>query len=119
MDDSSTAEKILVAATPGEAKALVRQVKNFDSKKWTAMVEQVAEDAMWAKFSQVKECREALLGTGEKVLAEASPVDRIWGIGFAGDEAEGREEEWGRNVAGQALMKVRERLREEDRRSGK
>lgn len=112
-DDLTTAEKILNAATPKEAGELGRQVKGFDSKVWKASVDGVAEEVFWAKFSQVRECREALLATGDKGLAEASPTDRAWGIGYRGDEAEGNEEHWGRNIAGRALMKVRERLRRE------
>jgi len=115
MNDDSTAEKILSAATPTEARALGRQVRDFDGQKWKAVVEGVAEDAQWLKFSQVQECREALLGTADLTLVEASPVDAIWGIGYRGDEAEGREDEWGKNILGVALMKVRDRLRKEQK----
>lgn len=98
MNDNETARKIAEeAATPVEAHALGRQVKGFDS----------------AKCQQVAECREALLSTGDKVLAESNPADRAWGIGFAGSEGEGREDEWGGNLAGKALMTVRELLRKE------
>lgn len=114
MSDNATAARILKAATPTEAQKLGREVKNYDSKIWKEMVDQVAEDGNYLKFSQIEECRSVLLGTGEKVLVEASPVDRNWGIGFRGDEAEGREEEWGRNILGKALMRVRERLRKEE-----
>jgi len=40
-----------------------------------------------------------------------SPDDRIWGIGFNSEEAEGKEAEWGDNRLGEALMKVRDRLK--------
>lgn len=114
MCDTKTAHKIAEeAATPVEAHALGRQVQNFDTAKWRAIVEEVAERGTWLKYQQVAECREALLGTGEKVLAESNPTDRIWAIGFAGSEGEGKENEWGDNLAGKALMKVRERLRKE------
>ena len=53
------------------------------------------------------------MATGEKQLFESNPADSNWGIGFRGDEAVGKEEEWGRNIAGKALMKVRDRLRQE------
>jgi len=112
--DLATAEKILNAATPKEAGALGREVKNFDSNVWKQNVDRVAEEVFWAKFSQVRECREALLATGEKGLAEASPTDKVWGIGFRADEAEGNEKQWGRNIAGRALEKVRTRLRTEE-----
>lgn len=114
MNDHETAARVLIAATPSEANKLGREIKSFDSAKWRGMVAQVAEDLGWLKFSQVKECREVLLGTGDRVLVEASPLDRNWGIGFAGDKAEGREEEWGKNLAGEALMRVRDRLRKEE-----
>jgi ribA/ribD-fused uncharacterized protein len=54
--------------------------------------------------------REVLLNTGTRILVEASPSDRIWGIGFDAENAEGNESEWGANKLGHALMKVRERL---------
>lgn len=49
--------------------------------------------------------------TGNRQLVEASPNDRIWGVGFDSEHAEGREEEWGENKLGKALMRVREKLR--------
>lgn len=113
MDDGDTARRVLNVATPMEANRLGREVKNFEVDRWRGMVDDVAEQCSWLKFSQVEECRTALLGTGDKVLAEASQVDRNWVIGLAGDQADGREPESGRNLLGHALMRVRERLRGE------
>jgi ribA/ribD-fused uncharacterized protein len=96
-----------------EANRLGRQIRDFDSEKWRSMVDEIAEECNWLKFSQIEEGRDALLATGHKTLAEASPVDRNWGIGFRGDEAEGHENEWGKTILGQALMRVRARLRHE------
>ena len=112
-DDKTTADRILIAATPREANKLGREVQGFKPDVWRSKVDDIAEECNYLKFSQVWECKVALLETGDKTLAEASPVDRNWGIGFAGDKAEGHEEEWGRNLLGKALMKVRERLRKE------
>ena len=42
-----------------------------------------------------------------------SPDDKIWGIGFNTEEAEGNEAEWGNNGLGKALMKVRDRMKRE------
>jgi ribA/ribD-fused uncharacterized protein len=111
--DHETAKKILVAATPSEAQALGREVKNFCGSRWRKDVLGVAIDGNWLKFSQVAECREALLATGDRVLAESNPADRNWGIGFRGDEAAEHESEWGTNLLGMAQMRVRDRLREE------
>ncbi len=57
--------------------------------------------------------RDFLAGTGSRVLAEASPRDRIWGTGLAaGDERAGSPERWpGLNLLGFALMEVRRQLR--------
>ena len=50
--------------------------------------------------------------TGDAVLVEASPVDRIWGIGLAADDPRARDPSiWlGLNLLGFALMKVRAQL---------
>ena len=114
-NDQETAAKILVAATPSEAQALGRQVKNFDGAKWRKTVPDVAEEGTWLKFSQIAECREALLATGNRILAESNPADRNWGIGFRGDEAAEKESEWGTNLLGEAQMKVRERLMKQEK----
>jgi len=64
--------------------------------------------------------REMLLRTGDREIVEASPMDRIWGIGFAAGKAEevGRER-WGLNLLGKALMEVRRLLREEEKKKKK
>ncbi len=48
-----------------------------------------------------------------KILVEASPLDNIWGIGLAEDDARAIDPaQWlGENHLGFALMKVREMLR--------
>lgn len=62
------------------------------------------------KFLQNDDLKQFLLSTGDKVLVEASPTDRIWGIGLgknnpvALDPAKWR----GRNLLGFALMTVRQ-----------
>lgn len=65
-----------------------------------------------AKFSQSDPLREFLIGTGKRVLVEASPVDRIWGVGLAADHEHIENPlEWrGLNLLGFALMDVRAQL---------
>jgi ribA/ribD-fused uncharacterized protein len=54
-----------------------------------------------------------LLGTGTRILVEASPRDDIWGIGLAADDDRAASpEDWpGLNLLGFALMDVRHQLR--------
>lgn len=66
-----------------------------------------------AKFGQHRRLRDFLVGTGSRVLVEASPRDRVWGIGLAADDGRaGSPERWpGLNLLGFALMEVRRQLR--------
>ena len=54
-----------------------------------------------------------MLATGERIIVEASPVDRIWGVGLASDNARILDPStWdGLNLLGFELMKVRAALR--------
>lgn len=65
------------------------------------------------KFGGDPELREFLLNTGDRVLVEASPMDRIWGIGLAADDprAENPASWRGLNLLGFALMDARAELR--------
>jgi ribA/ribD-fused uncharacterized protein len=57
--------------------------------------------------------RGLLLATGERELVEASPSDRIWGVGYVEKDAGRNRVKWGQNLLGKALMEVRGRIREE------
>ena len=65
-----------------------------------------------AKFTQNAELGAYLRGTGDRVLVEASPTDRIWGIGLAAEHAHATEpSKWrGLNLLGFALMRARSQL---------
>ena len=74
-------------------------------------------DGTYHKFTlspESEQLRAMLLATGERELVEASPMDRVWGIGFSEKNAEMNREKWGRNLLGKALEEVRRRLREEE-----
>lgn len=115
--DMPIAWEILEAETPREQKALGRRVQGFTDQSWNAVKRQVVELANVTKFGQNEEIKAILLGTGQRELIEASPRDRIWGIGFG--EKTGRatmhsRRNWGQNLLGKALVGARERIRKED-----
>ncbi|KAI9872318.1 MAG: hypothetical protein M1830_001778 [Pleopsidium flavum] len=118
LSEEATAAKILNVASPAKQKKLGREVKGFDAETWDKKKERIVEDGNWCKFMHSKagtELRKNLLNTGERELVEASPGDRIWGIGFSAASAEVNRENWRDNLLGKALMKVREKLAEQQR----
>jgi ribA/ribD-fused uncharacterized protein len=110
--DGEIAGRILAAAHPRQAKALGRQVCGFDQQLWEQRRFDIVVDGSVAKFSQHEPLREYLVGTGERVLVEASPTDRVWGIGLAAsDERAADPGAWpGLNLLGFALMRPRQIL---------
>lgn len=118
--DIEIAAQIMAAPEPAVQKALGRKVSGFDDEVWKANRERIVEEGNWWKFvngvgakteESGKGLRERLMETGERELVEASPRDRIWGIGFGKNNAEANRGRWGLNLLGKALMRVRERLR--------
>ncbi len=88
--DDETLAEILDAPDPHKAKSLGRKVKNFDSKIWEKDARRLVTEGNIAKFSQNEPLKEFLLSTGNAILTEASPYDRIWGIGMAATDEEQR-----------------------------
>jgi ribA/ribD-fused uncharacterized protein len=111
--DFETAGKIREEPNPKAAKALGREVAGFDKEKWENHRFDIVIDGNLAKFRQHRDLRNFLLGTGDQVLVEASPVDRIWGIGLPRDGKHATKPDYwrGLNLLGFALMEVREQLR--------
>ena len=119
--DTTTLELILEENTkpdgdPKAIKALGGRVAPFDEGRWIEHREEIVYIGNLHKFGQNGELRKRLLETGDLVLVEASPCDRIWGIGFKEEKAAGKESLWGLNLLGQALMRVREDLGKQQRR---
>ncbi|MER9407088.1 NADAR family protein [Mesorhizobium caraganae] len=111
--DEPVARQVLSAGSPRQAKQLGRQVSRFDAAKWDTEKYRIVTDGSFEKFRQHPALGAFLLSTGDQVLVEASPVDRIWGIGLAADdERAGNPLLWrGENLLGFALMEARDRLR--------
>ncbi len=110
--DDDALRKILAAPDPGGAKALGRKVRRLDPAVWEAERSRIVVAGNLAKFSQHPPLGSFLRETGGRVLVEASPTDRVWGIGLAADSPAARDP-WlwkGLNLLGFALMEVRDRL---------
>lgn len=111
--DQKIAKEILESQDPREVKFLGRKIRNFDEKKWEQDRERAMYMACLSKFIQNPEFAKALDETGDKIIVEASPLDKIWGIGLAPDDTKALDKSnWqGLNLLGEVLMKVRTTLR--------
>ncbi|CAJ0540147.1 Ff.00g074050.m01.CDS01 [Fusarium sp. VM40] len=136
-NDQDIAAQILKTGSPRKVKSLGRKVKNFDEKTWLKHRRDVARRGNILKFTRAiteegfkrgtpngntaadsliqpieSSLLDTLLSTGDRDLVEASPFDRIWGIGFRAADAETARDAWGENLLGKELMEVRRILRE-------
>jgi ribA/ribD-fused uncharacterized protein len=111
--DGQMWERVVAARHPREAKEAGRRVRGFDEAVWAAERFALVVAGNVAKFGQDAALRGFLLGTGARVLVEASPLDRVWGIGLAADDPRAQDPaSWrGLNLLGFALMEARARLR--------
>ncbi|MFI6092614.1 NADAR family protein [Streptomyces sp. NPDC051218] len=111
--DAEAEAAVLAARTPAEAKNAGRLVRGFDEAIWERERFGIVVEGSVHKFASTEALRSFLVGTGSRVLVEASPMDRIWGIGLAADDERAQDpEKWlGPNLLGFALMEARERLR--------
>lgn len=108
--DNEITERIMKTSNPRVQKQLGRQVQNFDPEEWASVARGYVFEGNLAKFTQNPALLNVLLSTGDAIIVEASPYDKIWGIGL--NEAVAKRtpaEKWpGTNWLGLELMNVRE-----------
>lgn len=112
--DYKACDNIIKSVQPYEAKALGRKIRNFNEEKWVNERYGVVYAGNEHKFTQNEEYKELLLSTGNKIMVEASPADKIWGIGL--DETNPlslKPLKWrGLNLLGFILTDLKNNLRE-------
>lgn len=108
--DETTLAKILATSNPYQQKLLGREITPFNVNEWNAKSRDVVYEGSYHKFDQNPGLKEELLLTAGTILVEASPTDRLWGIGLAeGDSRCEDENQWrGVNWLGEVLTKVRD-----------
>lgn len=111
-DDEETLEKIMSAETSAEFKSLGKKVRNFDEEKWSLVKGAIIFAGNVAKFSGNKPLKKYILSTKNAILVEASPFDRVYGIGMLGGKDAEDPNNWkGTNLLGFVLMEVRDYLK--------
>jgi hypothetical protein len=115
--DEEIANQILLAKTPKEQKALGRKVRNFKPEIWEEKSHEIVYKGNHAKFTQNEDLLKKLLATKGATLVEASPYDKIWGIGLEENDprAKNRSTWLGENRLGEILTKLRDDLLSEKR----
>lgn len=114
--DEATAARVMENPDPKTVKLLGRAITPYDDAKWTAVRQEVIYRGLLAKFGQNSGLKHQLLATGDALIAECSPNDRIWGIGIPLDDPRHQDvTQWqGQSILGKALMRVRDTLRTEE-----
>jgi ribA/ribD-fused uncharacterized protein len=110
--DTEVAERILAATAPKTHKALGRKVRGFDEQVWKRERERIVYEGNHAKFTQNARLLELLLATAGTELVEASPLDRIWGVGLSAEDPRIQDpSQWrGLNLLGKVLTRLRDEL---------
>jgi len=110
--DFKSLEKILKAPHPMQAKELGREITGFKEELWNKHKFDIVFQGNLLKFSQNQELKEFLINTKQRVLVEASPKDKIWGIGLSQRNIylENPTKWQGKNLLGFVLMRVRKEL---------
>lgn len=98
---------------PGLCKSLGRRINNYNELAWSRARYAYMLKAVTMKFLQNPDLAGLLLGTGDRVLVEASPIDPWWGVGTGTDHPDIlTPSRWkGTNLLGTCLMEVRRFLR--------
>lgn len=114
-NDHTIAQEILAETSPYQQKALGRKVRNYVEKDWADVRVEVMVLGLYAKFTQHEDLKKLLLDTGNTIIAEASPTDKIWGIGLGElDPRVNDKKYWpGLNLLGITLMRVRDIINQE------
>lgn len=112
-DDAAALQIIMNTDNPKIQKAAGRTVKNFDKILWEQNAKLFVYRANMAKFTQNSEFLEWLMGTDGTTLVEASPWDKIWGIGLDSTDPRAKDRTtWqGTNWLGEIITQVREDLK--------
>ena len=110
-NDKVSFEKINACNDPMQCKMLGRKVKGYKQEVWDQRRYPAMMNALLWKYGGCEKFRDTMTDTGNKIIVEASPDDRIWGIGFSEADAMDNESDWGLNLLGKCLMELRERVK--------
>lgn len=104
--DIESEKLIMITQNPKEQQAIGRRIKNFDSKKWDEVKYELVKKGLREKYNQNIVLKNYLLERKDCLIVEASPYDKIWGIGFDDHDALDNIDNWGENLLGKILTEL-------------
>ncbi len=108
--DYESADKIMNETNPGVQKALGRKVFGYTDEDWAPVRKEIVKIGLREKYLQNKSFLNYLLKYNNHIIVEASPYDRIWGIGYGVDDAMDNIDTWGMNLLGEILNEIGDEL---------
>jgi len=112
--DKKAMLELMSCSDPKKCKEIGRRVQGFDQEIWDKVSFDIVVNGNFHKFQQNFILYDKLYATGDKILVEASPYDRIWGVGLKEDDPRILDDKnWlGENRLGKALMSARTMLKQ-------
>lgn len=116
-NDNENMRNIMETSSPARQKKIGRLVKGFCMKEWRKVCFDIVKTGCIAKFTQNEELKKELLSTEDKIIVEASPYDKIWGIGMSENDPDRFDQsKWkGENLLGKCIMAARKEIRDAQR----
>lgn len=112
--DADAEQSIMSSTDPRMMKKIGRDIRNFNQNIWDMYKYSIVFAGNMFKYKSNCELSHFLVSTSPCILVEASPVDRVWGVGLSmHDYRIDNPVAWkGTNLLGFALMHVRDELME-------
>jgi ribA/ribD-fused uncharacterized protein len=111
--DKMNADRIMDVTSPAAMRRIGRAVRNFNDETWAKHRKRIVKQGNYLKFTQNPHLLRRLLSSKTATYVEASPKDRIWGIGYTAENAIKQKEKWGTNLLGKILTELRNELLQE------
>lgn len=107
-DDVEMMQKIMASEDQSEIKGFGRLVKNFDETVWNNVKQDIVLLGNLYKFGQNVQLRRLITIYSDHMFVEASPYDKIWGIGMKATHPDASDpSKWrGQNLLGKTIDMV-------------